>query len=90
MKIKRIGMIKILGKVLHQAFKEGKIPFLILFILNLINSLSMYFGLIVPELATNISYTFIKNKDADFLTTIMPFIKVLIILLMLNISSFIY
>lgn len=90
MKTKRFGMIKILGKVLGQAFREGKISFLILFILGIINCASMYFYLIIPEVATNISYTFIKNKDVDFISTIMPFIKVLIILLLFNILSFIY
>ncbi|MDD4076873.1 MAG: ABC transporter ATP-binding protein [Bacilli bacterium] len=90
MKIKRWEMFKIIKKVFYQAVREGKTQFIILFVLSIISSFAMYFQLTVPEIATNIAYAFIKNQNIEFMATILPFVKVIIILFGFNITFMIY
>src|SRR5690554_6051428 len=90
MKNKKTSMIKILGKIFVQAIRQGKVSYIIVFILGLILSFSMYFQIRIPEIATNVAYAFITDSDLGFLPTIMPFINLIFIILIFTILQSIY
>ena len=90
MNSKKVNILKTIGKVFNQAVKEGKTQFILLLIIGIVNCFSMYFGLLVPELATNIAYSFITEDNINFYQMIKPLIIVLVILFIFAIMQSVY